>query len=275
VDKLIITLSMLGNVPTKALNPATPVTPEEIADTLVECRDLGVSVAHLHARDRNEQPTHDREAYRAILDEIRRRGINVITQLSTGARGGENTIASRGQMLDLPCEMASLATGSSNFPDRVNSNSPDLIRALAEKMRDHHIKPEVEVFDVAMIDHARYLLKRGVLIPPVHFNLVMNVPGSIKGTPKNLMHMIESLPTESTWTVCGIGRCQVQMLGLAMLLGGHVRTGLEDVLEYEPGVPATNRMLLERVVRTAHALGREIATPDEAREILGLPARTF
>ena len=272
MEKLIITLSMLGNVPTKATNPTTPVTPVEIADTLEGCRELGVSVAHLHARDDQERPTHAREAFGAILDEIKRRGINVITQLSTGARGGENTIECRGQMLDLACEMGSLATGSSNFPNAVNSNSPDLIRALAEKMRDNNVKPEVEVFDVAMIDNARYLIKQGILIPPVHFNLVMNVPGSIRGTPKNLMHMVESLPRGSTWTVSGIGRSQVRMLGMAMLLGGHVRTGLEDVLEYEPGVRATNRRLVERVVKMAEALGREIATPDEAREILGLTA---
>jgi 3-keto-5-aminohexanoate cleavage enzyme len=270
MNKLIITLSMLGNVPTKALNPTTPVTPKEIADTLEECCELGVSVAHLHARDANEQPTHSRARFQEMLDEIKDRKINVITQLSTGARGGENTFECRGQMLDLDCEMGSLATGSSNFPTSVNSNSPELIRAMAEKMRDNGIKPEIEAFDVGMIDATSYLVKTGLLIAPLHFNLVMNVPGSIKGTPKNLMHMVDALPAGSTWTVSGIGRSQVSMLAMAIILGGHVRTGLEDVLEYEPGVMATNRMLLERVLRLAKELGREIATPDEARQMLGL-----
>ena len=112
-----------------------------------------------------------------------------------------------------------------------------------------------------------------ILVEPLHFNLVMNVPGSIKGTPRNLMYMVESLPAGSTWTVSGIGKSQVQMLTMGMLLGGHVRTGLEDVLEYTPGVMATNRMLVERVVRLAKELGREIATPSEARAILGMKQR--
>lgn len=273
MEKMIITLSMLGNVPTKASNSTTPITPVEIADTLEECCELGVSVAHLHARDAQEQPTHSREAFAAILDEIKRRNIDVITQLSTGARGGENTAECRGQMLDLDCEMGSLATGSSNFPASVNANSPELIRTLATKMRDNGIKPEIEAFDVGMIDNLGYLIRKGVLETPLHFNLVMNVPGSIKGTPRNLLYMVESLPAESTWTVSGIGKSQVSMLGMAMILGGHVRTGLEDVLEYAPGVMATNRMLVERVVRLAKELGREIATPSEARAILGMKQR--
>ncbi len=273
MDKLIVTLSMLGNVPTKKLNPHTPVTPAEIAAVLDDCQDLGASVAHIHARDEAGKPTHDRGCYAEILKAISNRGINVITQLSTGARGGDNTAECRGQMLDLGPEMASLATGSSNFPGSVNANSPELVRALAEKMREKGIKPEIEAFDLAMIDHATYLLKRGVLPSPLHFNLVMNVPGSVRGTPRHLLHMVESLPQGSTWTVSGIGSAHVQMLGMAMLLGGHVRTGLEDVLEYERGVPASNRMLLERVVKMAGALGREIATPDEARTMLGLRPR--
>ena len=270
MEKVILTLAMLGNVPTKESNPATPVTPDEICDVLEACCALGVSVAHIHARDGRQRPTHAKAAYRAILDKISERKIDVITQLSTGVRGGENTVESRGQMLDLDCEMASLATGSSNFPAGVNANSPELIGALAKIMKRNRIKPEIEAFDVAMIDYAKYLIKKGILDAPPHFNLVMNVPGSIQGTPKNLMHMVESLPPGSTWTVSGIGSAQVPMLAMAMLLGGHVRTGMEDVLEYEKGIPATNRMLVERVVNLARVLGREIATTDEAREILGL-----
>ncbi len=270
MEKLIITLAMLGNVPTKELNPATPITPDEICDVLEACCELGVSVAHIHARDEQQKPTHSRAAYKAILDKIKERKINVITQLSTGARGGENTVESRGQMLDLDCDMASLATGSSNFPAAVNANSPDLINAFAKIMKKNGIKPEIEAFDVAMIDYAKFLLKKGMLDTPAHFNLVMNVPGSIKGTPKNLLHMVESLPPGSTWTVSGIGSAHVPMLAMSMLLGGHARTGMEDVLEYEKGVPATNRMLVERVVRMAEVLGRQIASTDEARRIMGL-----
>lgn len=121
-----------------------------------------------------------------------------------------------------------------------------------------------------MISNAEFLRKKGVLKGSLQFNLVMNVPGSIKGTPKNLIHMVESLPENSTWTVSGIGTSQVQLLTMAMVMGGNVRTGIEDVLMFDKGVPATNKMLVERVVRIANAIGREIASPDEAREYLGL-----
>ena len=270
MEKLIVTLAPTGNVPTKEMNPAVPLSAAEIADDVAKCAGLGVSVAHIHARDDGGHPTHERGAYAAILDEIRRREPNVITMLSTGARGGENTIASRGQMLDLGCQMASLATGSSNFPGSVNANPPELIEALAARMRECGVRPEIECFDVGMISNALRLLERGVLVAPLHFNLVLGVPGSIAATPQNLLFMVRSLPRGSTWSACGIGRAQVSILSMALLLGGHVRTGLEDTLLYEKGVAATNAMLVERVVRIAQELAREIAAPDEARRILGL-----
>ncbi len=174
-------------------------------------------------------------------------------------------------MLDLPgVEMASLSTGSSNFPTSVNANSPDLVEALANKMKANGIKPEIEAFDVAMISNAEFLMKKGILDGPLHFNFVMNVPGSIKGTAKNFMFMIDSIPKGSTWNTTAVGRSQVQLLTMAIALGGHVRTGLEDVVEFSPGIPASNAMLVERVVQIAKATGREIATADEARKILGL-----
>ena len=137
-------------------------------------------------------------------------------------------------------------------------------------MLDNGIKPEIEAFDVAMISNAEFLAKRGLIKTPMQFNLVMNVPGSVKGTPKNLFHMVEILPKDSTFTVMGVGNAHVQMITLGMVLGGHVRVGLEDVLEYSKGVHASNVELVKRAVRIAQAYGREIATPDEARQILGL-----
>jgi len=268
MEKLIITLAVTGNVPTKELNPSTPITPKEIADDIEACMHYGASIAHIHARDNNQQPTHSKKSYKAILDEIKSRKLSIITQLSTGARGGHNTVDSRGQMLDLDCEMGSLATGSSNFPNTINANEPELIEALATKMYKNGIRPEIEAFDVAMISNAKRYIKKGILKAPLHFNLVMGVPGSIEGTPRNLLFMVESLPENSTWSVCGIGPAQIPMLTMSILMGGHVRTGLEDTLLYRKGVPATNRMLVERVHRLAGELGREIASPDEARKIL-------
>ncbi|MCT4592763.1 MAG: 3-keto-5-aminohexanoate cleavage protein [Anaeromicrobium sp.] len=271
MEKLVITIAHTGNVPTKELNPHTPVTIDEIVEDIKKCRELGAAVAHIHVRDENEKPTSKRELFQEVLRRLDEDNVDIIRQVSTGARGGENTFEYRGQMLDIPgAEMASLATGSSNFPTSVNANSPDLIKDLAKKMYDNNLKPEVEAFDMGMIDNAKRFIKKGILKAPVHFNLVMNVPGSIAGTPKNLLHMVESLPAGSTFSVSGIGRCQVDMIAMAIMLGGHVRTGLEDVIKYDKDTLASNAILVERVVRIAKEFGREIATPEEARVILGI-----
>jgi len=273
-DKLIITVAPTGNVPTKEMNPATPLTPAEIADDIAECARLGASVAHIHARSPDGLPTQSRDVYAAILDELASRDTGVITMISTGARGGGTRADERGAGMDLGCEMASLATGSSNFPDRVNANPPDVIEALARRMRECGVKPEIECFDVAMISNAAALAERGLLDEPLHFNMVMGVPGSIPATERNLEFMVESIPPGSTWCACAIGRAQVPILTAAIGMGGHARTGLEDTLLFEKGVPATNAMLVERVVQMAHEAGREVASPDEARIMLGLRPAT-
>ncbi|WP_353094395.1 3-keto-5-aminohexanoate cleavage protein [Tissierella praeacuta] len=269
-EKLIITVALTGNVPTKEMNSNTPITVDEIVEDIIKCREVGASVAHIHVRDERGEPTCDRILYKEVLDKLKEKNCDIITQLSTGARGGGNTAEWRGQMLDLNAEMASLATGSSNFPSQINANSFELIKELAKKMYANNIKPEIEAFDLGMIDNAAYLLKEGVLKKPLQFNLVMNVRGSVKGTPRNLLHMVESLPEDSTFTVSGIGPSQIPMLTMAILLGGHVRTGLEDTVLYDKGILATNHMLIDRILRIAKELGREIATPDEARKILGI-----
>lgn len=270
MEKLIVTLAVTGNIPTRALTPHAPLTSDEIVKDIKECVDLGVSVAHMHARDKELQPTCDRNAYKEILDKLDEQKINVIRQLSTGARGGGQDKEYRGQMLDLNADMASLATGSSNFAKSINGNSFELIEFLAGKMNDNNIKYEIEAFDLSMISNAIWLKKKGVLKGNLQFNLVMNVPGSIMGTPKNLLTMIDALPEGSTWTVSGIGSAQIPLLTMAIAMGGNVRTGLEDVIYYEKNVLATNKMLVERVVKIADAVGRKIATVDEAKEIYGL-----
>lgn len=270
MEKLIITIAPTGNVPTKELNPNAALTVDEIVEDIKKCQRIGASIAHIHVRDENMKPTSDRKIFKQVIDRLDEEKVDIIKQLSTGARGGDNTADWRGQMLDLNVHMASLATGSSNFPNSVNANSPELISALAQKMYDNNIKPEIEAFDLAMIHNAVKFVKKGILKAPLHFNLVMNVPGSIPGTLKNLMFMVDSLPSGSTWSVCGIGRSQVQMITFGIMLGGHVRTGVEDVLKMDDGSFATNEILIKRVVRIAKELGREIARVDEAKKILGL-----
>lgn len=274
MEKLIITIAPTGNVPTRELTPHAVLTNEEIVSDLIKCQELGASVAHVHVRDENLVPTSDRKRYEDLLMKMDEAGLTLVKQVSTGARGGENTLEWRGQMLDIPqAEMASLSTGSSNFPTSPNVNSPILIKELATKMRDYNLKPEVEVFDVSMIAQAVHLQKKKIIPEgPIQFNFVLNVPGSLPATPKNLMFLVDSLPEGATWTVSGIGKSQVQMLTMAIAMGGHVRTGLEDVIiyDYDTGEKATNAMLVERIVNIAKAVGREVATPDEARQMLGL-----
>ncbi len=265
-NKVIVTIAPLGNVPTKDLNPYTPITIDEIVETTYRCHEAGASIVHIHARDNDGNPTTDSLIFENIIDRIKS-CCNIITQVSTGARGG-STLEERSAPLCVKPEMASLATGSSNFSNSINANSPDLIKGLSQIMIDFNIKPEIEVFDASMISNAEYLEKSGLLQRPLHFNLVMNVPGSIKGTPANLFHLYNLLPENSTFTVSGIGKSHSQMINTGLSLGGNVRVGIEDVIELKKGQPVSNLFLVERVVGIIKAMGKEVATPDEAREIL-------
>ncbi len=265
--KMIITIAPTGNVPTRKLNPHTPITPEEIARDVHRCYLEGASVVHIHARDNNGVPTTDPAVFKEIMVRIREK-CDLVIQVSTGSRGGE--ASERGDCVELKPEMASLTTGSSNFPSGVNYNPPTLIESLARKMLHFRVKPELEIFDLSMIDGAMRLLKKGLVEEPLHFNLVLNVPGSLKGTAANLITLKANLPPQCTWTVSAIGGSHKKLTALALILGGHVRVGIEDVLELEKGRPVSNPELVRHAVEMAGMLGREIATPAEAREILGL-----
>lgn len=271
-QKVIITVAPVGSVPTKKDNPHTPITPREIAAAVVECRRLGASVAHIHARDDNGKATTDQAIYREIKGLIEKE-CDIIIQLSTGARTGNQF--ERGSCIEVKPEMASLSTGSSNFSDGVNVNPPELIEYLAARMYDNNVVPEIEAFDVSMVDNAIFLLKKGILRPPLNFNIVLNVPGSMSGSPKNLLHMVEILPPGSTFSVTAIGRMQTDLITMGVILGGNVRVGLEDNLlySYEDGTLGSNAMFVERAVRIIRELGREVARPDEARKILQLGPR--
>ncbi|KJS11471.1 MAG: hypothetical protein VR67_13135 [Peptococcaceae bacterium BRH_c8a] len=267
--KVILTIAPTGNVPAKKDNPSVPLSPREIVDDIMVCYELGASVAHIHARDLQGLPTTNQKVFRQIKDKLAAR-CNIITQFSTGARGGQDR--ERGDCLDEGPEMASLTTGSSNFAKGINSNSPELIEYLARKMYENGIVPEIEVFDVAMIANARYLLQKGVLKEPLNFNLVLNVPGSIPGSPKNLLHLAESLPAGCNFSVTAVGRAHADLIAVGIAMGANIRVGLEDTLvySYSDGIPATNAMLVERAVRLIQELGREVAAPEEAREVLGI-----
>lgn len=269
MQKLIITAAISGAEVTKEEQPNLPVTAEELARAAKECEEAGASIIHLHVRDSKGQPTQDKKYFKEAIDAIKGQ-TNLIIQTSTGGAVGM-TVEERLQPITLKPEMATLTTGTVNFGNEVFYNSPADIETFARYMRDYGVKPEIEVFDVGMINNALRLVKKGLLEMPLHFDFVMGVPGGIPGTPKNLMHLTECIPEGCTWSVAGIGKTQLPLGVMAIILGGHVRVGFEDNIYYSKGVLAeSNAQLVERMVRIARELGRPVASPHEAREILGL-----
>ncbi len=276
VDKLIIKLAPTGMIPTKEDTPHVPTTAQEIAEDAYRAYRLGASVVHVHARDELGRPTHKREYFETIFQLIRERCPDMIVCATTSGRVTPQ-VEHRSEVLGLGTEMASLTMGSLNFRDYPSVNSMDTIQKLAEEMSRRGILPELEIFEPGFINTSKYLLKKGVLKPPLHFNLLLGSLGSIPADLRDLVYLVESLPPGSTWSATGIGRFQTRINAAAMLMGGHVRVGIEDSIyyNYPKKELATNEKLVERIVRVARDVGREIATPDEARRILGLERRQF
>lgn len=269
MDKLIITVAPVGAEATRQDNPRLPLTPEEIADEAVRCEAAGAAMVHLHVRDAAGEPTQDKNVFRQVIELVKKRS-KLIIQTSTGGAAWM-TAEERLQPVELKPEMATLTTGTVNFGDDVFSNPPALVEQFARVITASGVKPEIEVFEVGMIQNALALVKKGILKLPLHFDFVMGVPGGIPGEPRHLLHMVEALPPGCTWSVAGIGRSELPLAVLAILTGGHVRVGFEDNVYYAKGVLADdNAQLVERIARLARELGRPVASPDEARVLLGL-----
>jgi len=271
MEKLIITAAICGAEVTKDHNPNVPYTVDEISEEARKAYEAGASVIHLHVREDDGTPTQDKERFDACIKAIKESCPDVIIQPSTGGAVGMSA-DERLQPLELDPETATLDCGTLNFGgDEIFVNTENMIREFASRMKERGIKPECEVFDKSMIDMAVRLMKKGYIEEPMHFNLVMGVNGGISGEPRDLIYLFESLPEGSTFTVSGIGRTQLPLNTMAILLGGHVRVGFEDNIYYEKGKLAdSNGDFVRRIVELAQLLGREIATPDEARKILGI-----
>ncbi len=269
MKKLIITAALDGAVTTKAQNPALPVTPDELAEDALKCYEAGAAVVHVHARDENGKETQGKEIYQEIHDKIKDACPEIIVQISTSGRDCPD-FGPRSEGLLLNPEMASLTTGSVNFASKIYENSPETIEKLCRMMLERNIKPEIEIFDTSMIVAAKELAEKGLLKKPLYFDLMMGVRGAQPADFAQLNHLLTMLPEGSEWCISGISKNQqfTTMMGIA--LGGHVRVGLEDNIYYRRGELATNAQLVARAVRIAREFGREIATPDEAREILGI-----
>lgn len=269
MDKLIITAALSGAEVTREQQPALPITPDEIGLAAQACAEAGASIVHVHARNPDGKPTQDKEIYRQIIAAVRAR-CDVIVQVSTGGAVGM-TPQERLAPVTLKPEMATLSMGSVNFGGDVFVNHPADMAVFLRAMQQHGVKPELEIFDTGMLSTALRWLQKGVLSGPQHFDFVLGIAGGMAGTPEALMYLKGQLPPGSTWTVAGIGAAQLPLGALAIVLGGHVRVGFEDNVYYRKGeLASSNAQLVARIARISRELDRPVATPGEARNILGL-----
>jgi uncharacterized protein (DUF849 family) len=268
----IITVAITGSVPGKKDNPAVPISIEEQIESTHEAFDAGATLVHLHVRNDDGSPTSSAERFAKVLEGIRKHCPGIITQLSTGGRSGAGK--ERGGMLSLKPDMASLATGSVNFPTRVYDNSPELVDWLASEMLKYGVKPEVEAFDLSMIFQAAAMLKAGKIKGPLHIQFVMGVKNAMpvdRAAFEFFISTLKRLDPSATWTGAGIGKDQVTVSRWSAELGGHCRTGLEDNVRMDRETLApSNAALVRQTAELCAQYGRRVASAAEARRILSL-----
>jgi 3-keto-5-aminohexanoate cleavage enzyme len=274
-NKLIITAAITGAGTTREQTPYVPITPDEIAAEVVACAKAGASVAHIHARDKDGNNTMDTDVFVEIVEKInaatKAAGVDVILNLTTsGSKFSEDL-----RLAHLPVlkpEMCSYDPGTMNWANSyVFLNTPKFLERLGTVSQELNIKPELEIFDGGMIGNLEYYLKKGFLKEPLHYQFVLGVPGGMPGNADSLAYLLPKIRPGSTWSITGIGRAHIpcMLLGLAEGCTG-LRVGLEDNILLSKGVKATNVQLVERAVELAKLAGREIATANEAREILSI-----
>jgi len=270
----IITVAITGALPRKADSPAVPVTPSEQIESTHAAFEAGAALAHIHVRNPDETPSSDPDLFAKVQEGVRKHCPGMIIQHSTGGRGRSHT--ERGRCIALKPDMASLATGSVNFPNQIYENPPQLVEDLARSMIENEVKPEIEAFDAAMLYNAKSLVDRGLIKPPAHVQFVMGIPNALPARRKLLEFLVgelQEIMPDATWTGAGVGRHQLEMNEWCLELGGHVRTGLEDNLRFDrTRLAASNAELVARVVEICTKYGRHPATPAEARRLLSLRA---
>ncbi len=268
----IISVAITGSVPRKKDNPAVPISVPEQVESTHAAYEAGAALVHVHVRDEQENSSSDPERFARLQEGIRKFCPDIIIQFSTGGRG--RALDQRGSMLYLKPDMASLATGSVNFPTIVYENPPDFIRSLAKTMLDYGIKPEIEIFDLAMLYNTADLVRDGLLAPPPHVQFVFGVRHALPARREILDFEVAQLKTllpDATWTAAGIGRHQLEVNHWALEMGGHCRTGLEDNVRWDKHKLAeSNAQLVARVADLCGQYGRPVATAQQAREMLKL-----
>ncbi len=269
---VIITTAITGALPRKRDNPAVPVTPSEQVESTHEAFEAGSSLVHVHVRAPDESPSSDPELFARVQEGVRKHCPGMIIQFSTGGRGREQ--AARGAMLALRPDMASLATGSVNFPTSIYENAPDFVEGLAKTMLEYGIKPEIEVFDAAMLYNAVQMARRGLLREPLHVQFVLGIQNALparRSVFDFLRSELAELMPQATWVAAGTGRFQWAVNTWCLETGGHCRTGLEDNLKIDATrLAASNAELVKKIADACGEYGRRVATPAEARALLGL-----
>jgi 3-keto-5-aminohexanoate cleavage enzyme len=272
MEKLIISVGITGSRITRQQTPYIPITPEEIAQSGIDAWRAGASILHVHVRDpKTGLGTQDLSIVKEVVDRIRSETDAVLCLTTSGIPGRNLPNRERLSPLSLNPELVSFDAGSINMGENVFLNLPEFLETLAKETLARGIKPELEVFEVGMVYTCLKYLEKGLLKSPLHFQFVLGTPAGMPATVKSLLHLSEIIPQGSTWSVIGIGQGQLPMAMIGMIMGGHVRVGLEDNIHYSKGVLAkTNAELVERVVRIAEEFGREIAKPQDARKLLNL-----
>jgi uncharacterized protein (DUF849 family) len=288
-DKTIITCAVTGNITRPEQHPDLPVTPEQIADAAIDAAKAGAAIAHIHVRDpRTGAPSMALEHYREVVERIRASDTDLIINLTTGPGGrfmpsdDDPRVAAPGSTLVRPerrvehvvalrPEICSLDLNTMWFGNAVVINTPRNVTIMAGAIREAGVKPELEVFDSGDIQLAHQLLESGVLPRPPLFQVVLGIRNGFPATPETLLYAKSLLPADAQWAAMGTGRMEFPIVAQACLLGGHVRVGLEDNLYLSKGVLApSNAALVERAVTLVELLGRSVASPAEARALLGL-----
>ena len=268
----IITVAITGSQPSKEQNPAVPIYPAEQVESTHQAYEVGASLVHIHVRDEQGKSSSDIERFREVQAGIQKHCPGMIIQFSTGGRG--RAADERGAAIRLKPDMASLATGSVNFATIIYENPPQLVDDLAHSMLANGVKPEVEIFDLAMLYNAKALIEKGAMKAPAHVQFVLGIPNALPVREKLLDFLVGELADQlpgATWTAAGIGRFQLEVNHWALKRGGHARTGLEDNVYFEKGrLAASNAELVKRVADLCGKYDRHPATPEEARSLLGL-----
>lgn len=278
MNKVIINLCPTGMVPTKAMNPQVPVTPQEIIASALACARLGASIVHIHPRDEQGKPTYKKEVFAEIIAGIREQNDQLIINTTTSGRDWTE-FEKRSECLDLTGDLkpdlASLTVGSQNFVNTASMNAPEMIERLATKMRNNGIKPELEVFEPGMIHKANYLIKKGIITGIPYFNILLGSLGTSPLHPATFGAFHALLPDNAVWSVAGIGQFQLDANIMGLSFGGNIRVGLEDNMYFdrEKKVLASNEMLVERMVKQIKLMHLEVATPADTRTLLGLPPK--